>query len=97
MTHKSEEYWKKHIENWKASELSMTGYSKKNGLVPSTFKRQILKQDKTRIVPMKVNFPEARSQTQMIIVEGSGIRVQLSENIEPSLLIATIREMKKCS
>ncbi len=96
MIRKTESYWKKHIENWKISEQSVHQYCKNNGLIQSTFQRWIKKMDK-RIVPIKIDLPVQKSYHNNIIIEGSGIRISLPDNVDPALLSISIREIKKCS
>ena len=96
MIRKTESYWKKHIENWKISEQTAHQYCKNNGLVQSTFQRWIKKLDK-RIVPIKIDLPVQNNCHNNIVIEGSGIKISLPENVNPTLLSASIREIKKCS
>jgi len=96
MIRKTESYWKSHIENWKNSECSSHKYCKDNGLIHSTFQRWIKKLDK-KIVPIKIDLPAQKSFHKNIVIEGSGIRISLPENVDPTLLSITIREIKKCS
>ncbi len=96
MIRKSESYWKRHIESWKISEQTAHQYCKDNGLIQSTFQRWIKKLDK-RIVPIKIDIPVQKSRHNNIIIEGSGIKISLPENVDSALLSASIREIKKCS
>ncbi len=96
MIRKSESYWKRHIESWKISEQTAHQYCKDNGLIQSTFQRWIKKLDK-RIVPIKIDIPVQRSRHKNIIIEGSGIKITLPENVDSALLSVSIREIKKCS
>ncbi|MDA3809587.1 MAG: hypothetical protein PF518_04560 [Spirochaetaceae bacterium] len=97
MKRQNEEYWKKHIESWKISDLSMTEYSKNAGLVNSTFQRWVRKLKKNKIKPLKVNIPNDNSHPKEIILESSGIRLSLPADINVELLTVAIREIKKCS
>ncbi|MCP4161082.1 MAG: hypothetical protein GY760_13500 [Deltaproteobacteria bacterium] len=96
MIRKTESYWKKHIENWKISELTVHQYCKNNGLVQSTLQRWIKKLDK-RIIPIKIDLPEQKNCPNNITIESPGIRISLPDTVDPALLLISIKEIKKCS
>ena len=97
MKRQPESYWIKHIDSWKSSDLSMTNYSKKEGLVNSTFQRWARKFKDNKVKPIKVILPVENRHSKEIILESSGIRLSFPVDIHVALLTAAIREIKKCS
>ncbi len=97
MVRKSDEYWIKHIESWKISNLTSNSYCRKVGLVNSTFQRWIKKMDHQKIKPVKINLPVESYSSKMIILEFSGIKLSFPVDIPATLLTVAIREIKRCS
>lgn len=97
MIRQPESYWRKHIDSWKSSGLSMTNYSKKEGLVNSTFQRWVRNFKNNKVKLIKVDLPVDNRHSKEITLEGSGIRLSFPVDIHVALLTAAIKEIKKCS
>lgn len=92
-----EEYWKKHIKQWKKSGLSRNAYCIANGIYQSTLTSWIKKLEQP-MTPVKLEIPiSAVENTDDILVEAPGLRINIPQSIKPELLTYIIRELKVCS
>lgn len=94
---KKEEFWKKHIADWKKSGLSRNAYCIKNGIYQSTMGIWIKKLEQP-MKPVKLD-PIISSEITAaeILIEAPGLRVNIPLTVKTEIISTIIRELKICS
>jgi hypothetical protein len=88
-------YWERHIQSWRVSGLSQTGYQRKHHLPKWQFfywKRKFDRSvafDGVSLVP--ISLPPALPAASLILVVNGRYRIEISEGFQPAVLEQVLR------
>lgn len=100
-TQKSEQFWQRHVEAWRASGLTQKQYSKRHGLTTaslsnwsSVLQRRARTKPGQSLVPVRVI--DARPQGLAIDVQHGAWRIAVPVEADPRWVATLLREMTAC-
>ena len=100
---RSSEFWRKHVDGWRASKLTQAEYCRRNKLSAGAFwhwKRRFLDQDeesapinKPDIVPIPVQQFTIKEARQPIILHASGYQIELAGDFCQATLVKLLETL----
>jgi len=88
-------YWEHHIQSWRASGLSQTGYQRKHNLPQWQFVYWKKKLDRAvlsnEVSLVPISLPQAMPAASLILVVNERYRIEISEGFQPAVLEQVLR------
>ncbi len=104
---RSSDFWRKHVDDWRASKLTQAEYCRRHNLSVGAFwhwKRRFLEQydepssnEKPDIVPIPMQHLTIKETQQPIILHASGYQIELSGDFCQATLVKLLETLGRFS
>ena len=87
-------YWERHIQSWRASGLSQTGYQRRHQLSRWQFvywKKKLDRPSSAVVSLVPICLPQAVPAAPLSLIVNGRYRIEISEGFQPSVLEQVLR------